>query len=276
MAVLRVLAALSLLSAIACSDKAPATAATSASHDDKTSGSAASRPPPIHFDQISVLTGDGRPKEQEAYHALLDNCHKGGLATRALTPSDEEKLGRIHVEAWIGADEQSRHEERWTLANSSMCEFSLTYEDHTEIVDANGRSTSIDGVTHQVDVQELGKPAPVSPLAPEDEEMIEAARKAGWTRQGNANSNGAECAVWQDTTGFQVCVWTGGRQWGYSTNGPIALKDGMSPGDAIVLWAHPGRYASWQLETREFSVGKALDRRAFAVPASAITHGKSP
>jgi hypothetical protein len=221
------------------------------------------------------MTGDGRPEEAESYHVLLENCRKGGLPTRALTPSDEEKLGRIHVEAWIGPNEQSRHEERWGLANPKPCEFSLTHEDHTEIVDANGRSTTTDGVTHQVDVQELGKPGPVMALGAEDEQMIEGARQAGWTKQGIANANGAQCAVWQDSTGFQVCVWTGGRQWGYSTNGSIALKDGMSPGDAIVLWAHPGKDASWKLETREFSVGKALDRRAFVVPGSA-TRGGSP
>jgi hypothetical protein len=51
-----------------------------------------------------------------------------------------------------------------------------------------------------------------------------------------------------------------------------ALKDGVSHGDAIALWAHPGQGVGWRLETKEFSVGKPLDSRAFTVPANA-THG---
>jgi hypothetical protein len=273
MAVLRVLAALSLLSLIACTDKAPAAAANNAAHDEK-AGSASPRPP-IHFDQTSVLTGDGQPKEEESYRILLEDCRKAGAPTRALTPGDAEKIGRVHVEAWIGPDQQSRHEEQWHLDSPGPCEFSLTHQDQTEVVDANGRSTTIDGVTHAVDVQELGKEGPVTAVPASDGEMDEGDRQRGWSKQGVASANGAQCAVWQNSDGFQLCVWTGGRQWGYSSHGSTALKDGMSPGDAIVLWAHPGRGATWKLETKEFSVGKALDRRAFAIPVNA-TPGTSP
>jgi hypothetical protein len=270
----RTLAVLGLLSAIACSGKAPATAAR-AETSNKEAGGAASQPPPIHYDQISVLTGDGQPAEQQSYGVLLENCRKSGFPTRALTSDEEAKVGRIHVEAWIAPDMQSRHEESWSMANLRPCEFSLIHEDHTEIVDANGRSTTIDGITHEVTVQELGKQGPVTAMLPGDGELSEGARRAGWSKQGMANANGAQCAIWQDSTGFQLCVWTGGRQWGYSADGSTALKDGMSRGDGIVLWAHPGRGASWKLETREFSVGKALDRHAFAIPENA-THGTSP
>ena len=63
--------------------------------------------------------------------------------------------------------------------------------------------------------------------------------------------------------------------WGYTSDGMTALYNGVSPGDAIVLWAHPGQGTSWKLDTREFSVGKALDRRAFAIPEH-TTNGTSP
>lgn len=258
MAVFRILAALSLLSILACSAE----------------GSASQPPPPIHFDQISVLTGDGHPKEEESYRILLQNCQKGGGATRPLTPGETEKIGRVHVEAWIGPDKQSRREERWNLASDKPCEFSLTHEDQTEIVDANGRSTVVDGITHAVDVQETGKPAPVTALPASDGELTEGARRAGWSKQGTANANGTQCAIWQDSSGFQLCVWTGGRQWGYSADGSTALKDGMSRGDAIVLWARPGQGATWKLETKAFSVGTPLDKRAFDIPGNA-THGSS-
>jgi hypothetical protein len=188
---------------------------------------------------------------------------------RTLTPDDAAKIGRVHVEAWISPDKQSRHEEEWHLNSPGPCQFSLNHLDHTEIDEGNGRVTTIDGPLHQVDVQELGKPAPVMPLPADDGELTEGARQAGWSKQGVVNDNGAQCAVWRSSTGFELCVWTGGGQWGYSADGSTALKEGVSRSDSIVFWAHPGRGVSWKLETREFSLGKPLDRRAFELPANA-------
>jgi hypothetical protein len=273
MAVGRILAALSLLSLAACSGKAPATTGNSAA--DNAEAGSASPPPPIHYDQTAVLTVDGQPREEQSYRTLLEYCQKAGGPIRALTSSDAAKIGRVHVEAWIGPDKQSRHDEEWHLDSTKPCEFSLTHLDQTQIGDANGRVTVIDGVTHEVNVQEQGKPAPVTALPASDGEMNEGDRQNGWSKQGIANANGAQCAVWQNSTGFQLCIWTGGRQWGYSSHGTNALKDGVSPGDAIVLWAHPGQGATWKLDTREFSVGKALDSRAFAIPENA-TRSTSP
>jgi hypothetical protein len=270
MAVRRILTALSLLSLIGCSGKAPATTANGAADNAK-----ASPPPPIHYDQTAVLTLGGQPQEEQSYRTLLDNCQKAGAPIRALAPGEVEKIGRVHVEAWIGADKQSRHDEEWHLDSTRPCEFSLTHLDQTQIGDANGRTTVIDGVTHKAEVRELGKPAPVTALPASDGEMDEADRQNGWSKQGIANANGAQCAIWQNSTGFQLCIWTGGREWGYSSHGTNALKDGVSPGDAIVLWAHPGQGPDWKLDTREFSVGKTLDGRAFAIPEN-VTRGASP
>jgi hypothetical protein len=109
------------------------------------------------------------------------------------------------------------------------------------------------------------------PLPERDGEMDPAFRQTGWSILGVTNSNGTQCEIWQDPTGGQLCAWTGGRQWGYSSKGP-ALHGGMSPagfgGGTIVLWAHPGK-SGWRLETQAFSVGQPLDPRAFVVPANA-------
>lgn len=270
----RILAALSLLSLTACSAKAPAPAGTGAA-DNTPSGGPSSPLPPIHYDQTAVSTVDGQPREEQSYRAALDDCHKAGGPIHALTPEDEAKIGRVHVEAWIGPDKQARHDEEWHLNSAAPCDFSLNHQDMTQIGDANGRTTVIDGVTHQVEVQDLGKPGPVTPMPPDDGELTEGARKAGWTKQGTATANEAQCTIWHDSTGFELCVWTGGRQWGYSADGSTALKEGVSRGDSIVLWAHPGQGPSWKMETRTFSVGKALDQHAFAIPESAA-RGASP
>lgn len=221
------------------------------------------------------MTG-GQPIEQNSYMTVLANCQKSGRPVHALTPDEVAKIGRLHVEAWIGPDRTSRHEERWGLDASGYCQFALTHKDHTEIIDANGRSTMIDNTTHTADVQETGTPAPPAPVTPGDGAMNDGARQAGWQKKADAMANGVPCAVWQNSLGFEACVWSGGGAWGYSSYGVDALKDGLSDGQSIVLWAHPGKGAAWSLETRTFSVGEALDRNAFAIPAGVTTSHASP
>jgi hypothetical protein len=232
--------------------------------------------PPIHFDQTAVLMTDGQPTEQNSYMTLLAGCQKSGRPMHALTQAEVGKIGRLHVESWIGPDKTSRHEEEWHLESPAPCQFALTHKDHTEIVDAKGRSTMIDNTTHTADVQETGEPSPMGALPENDGAMDDAANKAGWSKKADAMANGVPCAVWQNALGFEACVWSGGRAWGYSSYGVDALKDGMSDGQSIVLWAHPGKGAAWQLETRTFSVGQPLDSNAFAIPANVTTRNASP
>ena len=272
MAVHRVLTALSVLSLIACSAKAPPAGASSAPGDAQTDGSTSPQPP-IHYNQTTVLTLSGELTEEKAYLTALEQCRKAGaFPVHALQPDEVEKIGREHLEAWIDPDKWTQHDERWSLDEPHPCQFALTHVDKTEFRDANGRSTTVDGVTHEVDIQELGKSPPVTALPSDDGEMTEADRQIGWSKLGITNFSGAQCAIWQDPMGSQLCVWTGGRQWGYSADGPSALKDGLSRNDSIVFWARPGRGPSWKLETKEFSVGEPLDSRAFVIPANAA-HG---
>lgn len=243
---------------------------------DASQASSGSERPPIHFDQTAVLMTDGQPAEQDAYMAVLAGCQKSGRPVHALTTDEVGKIGRLHVESWIGPDKSSRHEEEWHMDAPTLCQFVLTHKDHTEIIDANGRSTMIDNTNHTADVQETGAPAPPAPIADGDGAMDDGARKAGWQKKADAMANGVPCAVWQNSLGFEACVWSGGGAWGYSSYGVDALKDGKSDGQSIVLWAHPGKGAAWQLETRTFSVGQPLDSNAFAIPANlATSHASS-
>jgi hypothetical protein len=272
-----ILTALLLLLLTACSDKAASTAGYKAPDN---APAASSSPPPIHFDQTSVLTLDGVALEEQAYHTAVDNC-KGSGFLHALTPSEVAKIGRVHLELWIGPDKQARHEESWGMNVSSICNFFLTHQDQTWIADANGRVTTIDNVTHQVDVEQGEKPPWTGgPLPESDAEMDEAHGQAGWSKLGVTNSNGTQCVIWQGPGGEQDCAWSGGKQWGYSADGASALHDGVSvgasiAGSSIILWAHPGKGPSWRLETQEFSVGKPLDPRAFELPAN-TNPGKRP
>jgi hypothetical protein len=192
-----------------------------------------------------------------------------------LPPDEVTKLGRVHVEAWIGPDKESRHEEEWGMLDTPPCRFSLSHVDRTEIQDSSGHSTAIDGETHQVDVQEVGPWGPIEPLPASDGELTEAEQHNGWSKQGSASANGAPCAVWRDANEAELCVWNAGRQRGFSADGANVLKNGVSHGGVIVLWAHPGRVPGWKLETKELTVGVPLDARAFSV--NAVTNrGASP
>jgi hypothetical protein len=217
---------------------------------------------------------DGVPQEEQAYRTAVDDCKKSGaFPLHALTPSEVAKIGRRHLEEWIAPDKKARHEELWGVNMSSPCNFFLTHWDQTWITDANGRVTTIDNVTHQVDVEQGDKPPWSSgPLPESDGELNEVNRQVGFSRLGVANSNGTQCVIWQeDSSGEQVCAWSRGRQWGYSSDGAVGLSNGVSvgAGNSIMLWAHPGKGPSWRLETQAFSVGQPLDPRAFVVPANA-------
>ena len=69
MTVLRILAALSVLSLVACSNTtSPATAANSTTDDQPI----APPVPSIHYDQTTVLTAEGVPAEEHAYRISLE------------------------------------------------------------------------------------------------------------------------------------------------------------------------------------------------------------
>lgn len=224
--------------------------------------------PSIHYDQISVLTVDGAPQEEQSYRSMLDACQKSGMAMQALSPEDAAKIGRVHVEAWIDKDRSARHQEEWHQDLASPCHFTLVHQDETDIMDAQGRSTHIDGVTLQGDVQETGGPMPVNPLPADDGQLTDAQRQAGWSRQGQDTLGGATCEIWQNAVGTRVCVWSGGRAWGFSAQGVDVLSDGTSHDGTIVLWSRPGKGSAWSLETRAFVLGQLLDPSVFEVPAN--------
>lgn len=224
--------------------------------------------PAIHYDQTAVLTADGVPGLENSYRTMLEHCRKGGLPTHALTDAEVAKLGRLHVEAWLGQGRQTMHTESWTIdvSTSAPCQFSLVHDrDETEFDDANGRATNINWMTHQGDVQELGPVDPPSPLPADDADLTEAQKMGGWSKLGSDSAAGAPCTIWQDGEGSQFCVWNAGGKWGYSANGYGALKDGQSQG-AIVLWAHPGKGPAWKLDTATFTVGKPIDDAVFKIP----------
>lgn len=241
------------------------------------SAMAAGAEPAIHYDQTSVLAIDGVPGLENSYRSLLDHCQKGGLPTHALTDAEVAKLGRLHVEAWLDQDRQTRHTESWTIdiSTSAPCQFSLVHDrDETEFDDVNGRSTNINWMTHQGDVQELGPVDPPSPMPADDGDLTEAQKLVGWSKLGSDTAAGAPCTIWQDGQGSQFCVWNAGGKWGYSSNGYGALKDGQSQG-AVVLWVHPGKGSAWKLDTTTFTVGTPIDDTVFKVPGG-IPIGPGP
>lgn len=230
---------------------------TTASHGDR---------PTIHYDQTGVLTVDGTPIEEKSYKSLLDGCQRSGSPTTPLSPDDVAKVGRVHTEAWIGPKKSAVHTESWEQAMPSPCHFTLTHKDETEISDSSGHVTTIDGVAKTADVQETGADADVGPVPPDDGQETDADRQAGWSKLAGEHANGAECSAWRDARGAEVCVWSGGGRWGYSSSGVNAVHDGKSDGSTIILWAKPGKGSSWKIDTHAFNVGEPLPDQPFQIP----------
>jgi len=232
--------------------------------------------PSIHYEQVSVMTVDGTPQEEHAYQEQLDACQKSGLPMHALSPAEVGKLGRIHVEAWIDPGRQARHTEEWHENIGKPCQFVLDHKDSTQIDAAGGRSVVIDNTTQQGEVQELGPQEPAAPVGADDGAMDDAAKQAGWSKLADASANGATCSVWRDPVGTEVCMWSGGGKWGYTSYGVNSPRDGVSGGETIVLWVHPGKGAAWRLETQAFSVGQPLDDRVFQAPRGVALRTATP
>ena len=251
-------------------------AGSSPSTEGGSGTSASSDGPSIHYDQVSVMTVDGVPQEEHAYQDQQDACQKSGLPMHALSPAEVGKLGRIHVEAWIGPDRQARHTEEWHENVGKPCQFVLDHKDSTQIDEASGRSTLVDNTTQQAEVQELGPQEPAAAVAANDGAMDDAAKQAGWSKLADASANGASCAVWRDPVGTEVCMWSGGGKWGYTSYGVNSPRDGVSGGETIVLWVHPGKGAAWRLQTQTFNVGQPLDDRVFQMPGGVAVHKASP
>jgi hypothetical protein len=243
-------------------------------HGSETSASSHSDRPTIHYDQTGVLVADGAPIEEKSYKSLLEGCQRSGSPTTPLTPDEVAKLGRVHTEAFIGPDKSSIHTESWEQAMPSPCHFTLTHKDNTEIADVSGHVTAIDAVARTADVQETGQDADVGPVPADDGQETDADRQAGWSKLAGEHANGTDCSAWRDARGAEVCVWSGGGRWGYSSSGVNAVHDGKSDGSTIILWAKPGQGASWKIDTHVFSVGEPLPQQPFEVPAG-ITVNKS-
>ena len=228
----------------------------------------------VHYDQTSYMSADNKPQEETTYRTMLADCQKAGGNIRPLAPADVARIGRVHNEAWLAPDRHAIHTEEWHLGTDGTCQFKLEHKDSTDIL-ADGKQTAFDGVAHTGNEQDMA-PDAGGPIQEDDAQLAAQGAQMGWKKMGDAMANGAKCSIWQDANGAQVCVWTGGRPWGFSGDGANALKDGMSQQGTVVLWAKSGKGADWTLSTDRFDIGKPLDPNAFTIPKNIVVSKSAP
>jgi len=236
-------------------------------HDAASGASANAGRPTIHLDQTSVLTVDGEPIEEKSYRQLVADCHKAGAPTTEIPASDVDKIGRFHLEEWIGTERSARHMESWSQNASGPCRFVLDHKDDTEVAEASGKVTTVDNTAHTIDVQDVGPDMAVGAVPANEGDETDADRATGWHKEADQQANGATCSAWKSDTGEETCVWSGGGKWGYSSKGASALdSNGQSSGSVIALWARPGKGSSWRLDTHSFDLGRPLPDAPFQIP----------
>lgn len=233
-----------LLLASACASCTPAEPDTNGPASD--AGGAATLPA-LHAVLAWEHIVDGGNPQRRDYQGRMDMCREAGWPTREL-PSDEvARLGTGRVEIMIDARRQAVRQTMWTLGAGSdgadpkaLCQPTLA-EEQTE-------DSSVDGQFPAVTDADMAAEA-------------ELVARAGWARVGEDSVGGQACVRWRQDD-QEVCMWSGGSQWGFAGQ-PLDLRgcDGMAIGSYLEYIPLEARALGPQgcvVKLESFSLGKGL------------------
>ncbi|WP_153242512.1 hypothetical protein [Frateuria defendens] len=242
---------------------------------------AAASTPPIHVSQIMVVLRDGQSARERDYRKVLADCRKGTLPTQPLSDEVAGKLGRTFYDIWYEGPRMAERAERWDFEITGACQFRPVHESTLAIIKP-GEAVTLDLIgktgTRQPSegvVREVREAA--APMADDDDAQLRAAVAAQLGQQGQshlmAQSAGLGSAAGQpcqklDQAGLgEACVWSGGGQWGFSTE---VVDDGEGLNgrmDSILLWRHPPQGTGKAWDTLKMTVGEAIDGKVFEIPS---------
>ncbi len=246
---------------------------------DGASVNVARETPPIHVEQTEVMLKNGQPAIEQLYREALAQCSKGPTPVKPLEGDVVEKLGRTFFDVWYEGERMAVKADKWDFTEAARgpgCEFVPTHEARLTITEP-GAMITIDLVKHtgtRQPSQGVVRQA-LAPTAPGDDKL-RAAVAAQLARQGQgdlmskdlgqANEAGQPCARVEGVSG-EMCIWSGGRQWGFDP-GPANDGDRMdAPIDSILLRSTPTNGTGHQWSTQRMTVGEAFDADVFAVPS---------
>ncbi len=245
---------------------------------------AASATPPIHVTQTMVVLRDGQPASEQNYRQALADCRKGPLPTQPLSDDVVGKLGRTFYDVWYQGARIAEHADRWDYETAGTCQFKPVHESTLAIIKP-GEAVTIDligktGTRQPSDgvVRETRSGDNASkPVDGDDDAALRAAVAAQLNKQGQgdlmARPAGTDRAAGQpckrlDQPGIgESCVWSGGSQWGFSSD-VVDDTEGLNGRlDSILLWRHPPQGTGKQWTTEKMTVGEAVDGKVFEVPS---------
>jgi len=191
------------------------------------------------------LSGDN--PETKTYYLNMKTCRDVGWTVHELSPQDVAKLGTGRVEIRIDRRQQRITETHWTLGGgdpattAGICSPRLI-EDHRVEEAAPGQGYYL-------------------PLEsdPDGEKKLQAS--LGWTFVGEDQVQGQPCKRWRSDK-YEVCTWSGGRQWGFS-DAPVNMIACLDSSGAdylteIPLAGKPAGDSGCIVRLESFSLGKGL------------------
>lgn len=257
--------------------------------DDHAAGArnAAGSTPPIHVSQTMVVLRDGQPASERNYRQALADCRKGPFPTQALGDDLVGKLGRTFYDVWYQGARVSERAERWDYETVGTCQFKPVHESTLaiikpgeavtiDLIGKTGTRQSSDGVVREAPAGDSAG-ATTRPADDGDDAALRAAVAAQLNKQGQgdlmARPGGTDSAAGQpckrvEQPGIgESCVWSGGRQWGFSSD---VVDDGEGLNgrlESILLWRQPPQGTGRQWTTEKMTVGEAIDGKVFDVPS---------
>lgn len=216
--------------------------------------------PPIHLDQTAELLVDGRNAQREGYLNAVNACEAGGLPTRRVAEADVALLGVTRYEVWIDGKSESTQTRTWKAVPESSqapCQFHL---EMTGTFTSTTQSRYLEqdlatGVSEEQPLQS-GEELQRFALSAEDD-----AAPQGFQGPVTKQVAGQPCDEWTSRQNNRICVWSGGREWGFGSS----RGDDVRPSsNSFVLEAEPADGNGYRMTTQTLSVGQA-----FAAPAAA-------
>ncbi len=216
--------------------------------------------PAIHLDQTAELWVDGRNARRAAYLAAAQACEAGGIPTRRLSEADVALVGVTRYEMWLDGKSEILQTRTWDAGQESpdaVCQFKLDLNGTFSTTTAT-RSIEQDLATGQRSEQPMDGTDALRRFA------INAADEhapQGFAGPVARQVAGQPCDEWTTPNQARLCVWSGGRAWGF---GAVRGDDYRPSPNGIVLEATPVNGDGYHVTTQVLSVGQA-----FAAPTAA-------
>lgn len=259
--------------------------------------------PPIHLRQTGWYVKHGRPYVQGEYADLLRTCRKADFPTTPLAGDIVKKLGRSYYDIWIEGARLAIRSTSWGFDvddGEQACRFRAVRSERAAIANENG-IYSLDLDVHSAHRRAADRKIvryarkPRTPAAQRADDKQRAAvmallKKQGYgqiadeaasTRTSSARVAGQPCRKTQKRSSGSVCVWSGGRRWGFDDvadhspgyiSGYTPLLTSVDvvllPGDSLILSASPANDEGERLTTQMMTVGKPPQTSVFDVPAN--------